>query len=43
MYKDAERLYITAEQFDYAIRMYKRVQQWDNMIRLVSRHRRDIL
>lgn len=26
MYRDAERLYITGEQYDYAIRMYKRVQ-----------------
>jgi len=40
-YKEAERLYLLAEQAELAIRMYKQNNQWDNMVRLVSRYRRE--
>lgn len=42
-YKEAERLYLLAEQPDLCIRMYKRNSQWENMVRLVSRYRREQL
>lgn len=43
MLKEAEQLYLTVNQPDYAIEMYKKIEQYDNMIRLVSRYRREFL
>lgn len=42
MYKEAEKLFVTVEVFDLAINMYKKAGQYDNMIRLVSKHRPDL-
>ncbi|XP_015754892.1 PREDICTED: intraflagellar transport protein 172 homolog [Acropora digitifera] len=42
-YKEAERLYITVEEPDLAINMYKKLRQYDNMIRLVAIHHEDLL
>ena len=41
--KDAEKLYIMAGDYDGAITMYKKLKQYDNMIRLVSIHRKEFL
>ena len=43
LYKDAERLYLTVDEPDLAINMYKKAQQYDHMIRLVSKFRPDLL
>ncbi|KAM7445695.1 hypothetical protein ABFA07_005947 [Porites harrisoni] len=42
-YKEAERLYCTVEEPDLAINMYKKLRQFDNMIRLVAIHHEDLL
>lgn len=42
-FKEAEKLYLTVEEPDLAINMYKKVSQWDNMIRLVSRFKKNLL
>jgi intraflagellar transport protein 172 len=42
-YKDAERMYITANEPDLAINMYKNAKLYDHMIRLVGKHRKDLL
>ena len=42
-YKEAEKLYLTIEEPDYAINMYKKASQWDNMIRLVSKYKKNLL
>eukprot|EP01022_Parablepharisma_sp_SALTPOND_P020315 TRINITY_DN365_c0_g1_i1.p1 TRINITY_DN365_c0_g1~~TRINITY_DN365_c0_g1_i1.p1 ORF type:complete len:1766 (-),score=259.62 TRINITY_DN365_c0_g1_i1:1103-6400(-) len=42
-YKEAERMYLTVNEPDMAITMYKRARQYDNMIRLVIKYRRDLL
>ncbi len=42
-YKDAERMYLTANEPDLAINMYKKAKQYDNMIRLVTKFRKDLL
>lgn len=41
--KEAERLYTTVKEYDLAINMYKKIQQYDNMIRLVSKYRKELL
>lgn len=41
--KEAEKLYIIAEEEDIAINMYKQAKQYDHMIRLVSKYRPDYL
>ena len=41
--KDAEKLYIMGGEPDRAITMYKNLKQYDNMIRLVSIHRKEFL
>ena len=41
--KEAEKLYIMAGEPDRAITMYKNLKQYDNMIRLVSIHRKEFL
>ena len=42
-YKDAERMYMTANEPDLAINMYKNAEQYDNMVRLVAKYRKDFL
>lgn len=42
-YKEAEKLYIIAEEYDVAITMYKDAKQYDNMLRLVAKYRPDFL
>ena len=42
-YKDAERMYLTANEPDLAINMYKKAKQYDHMIRLVTKYRKDLL
>jgi len=41
--KDAERMYLTANEPDLAINMYKKAEQFDHMIRLVHKCRPDVL
>lgn len=36
-------MYIIVEEYDMAIAMYKKCQQYDNMIRLVSKFRSSLL
>ncbi|CAI9571384.1 unnamed protein product [Staurois parvus] len=42
-YREAERLYITVDEPDLAIAMYKRHNQYEDMIRLVAKHHPDLL
>ncbi|XP_078397553.1 intraflagellar transport protein 172 homolog isoform X1 [Cetorhinus maximus] len=42
-YKDAERLYITVDEPDLAITMYKKLKMYDDMIRLVAKYHKDLL
>eukprot|EP00052_Salpingoeca_macrocollata_P025012 m.226452 g.226452 ORF g.226452 m.226452 type:complete len:1747 (+) comp22359_c0_seq2:150-5390(+) len=42
-YKEAEKLYVTVNEPDYAINMYKKLQQYDDMVRLVKQHHPDLL
>lgn len=42
-FKEAERLYLTVKEPDLAINMYKKNRQYDQMIRLVTEHRKDLL
>ncbi|XP_026514869.1 intraflagellar transport protein 172 homolog [Terrapene carolina triunguis] len=42
-YKEAERLYITVEEPDLAITMYKKCKMYDEMIRLVAKYHKDLL
>jgi intraflagellar transport protein 172 len=42
-YKDAERLFLKANDPDSAIHMYKKVRHFDDMIRLVTIHRKELL
>jgi len=42
-FKDAERLYLTVDEPDLAISMYKKNRQYDDMIRLVNSCRKDLL
>uniref|UniRef100_W5NFZ6 Intraflagellar transport protein 172 homolog n=1 Tax=Lepisosteus oculatus TaxID=7918 RepID=W5NFZ6_LEPOC len=42
-YKDAERLFATVDEPDLAITMYKKNKMYDDMIRLVAKHHRDLL
>jgi intraflagellar transport protein 172 len=42
-YRDAERLYVSVNSPDLAIAMYKRVEQYDNMVRLVEKYHPDLL
>ncbi|KAJ1554535.1 hypothetical protein HK405_004770, partial [Cladochytrium tenue] len=41
--KDAEKLYLTVGEPDLAINMYKSHKQYDQMIRLVAAHHKDLL
>ncbi|XP_078598147.1 intraflagellar transport protein 172 homolog [Branchiostoma floridae x Branchiostoma japonicum] len=42
-YREAERLYITVDEPDLAITMYKKLRRYDDMIRLVRMHHKDLL
>lgn len=42
-WKQAEKMYLVVEESDLAINMYKKCGQYDNMIRLVSKHRPNLL
>ena len=41
-YKDAERLYVTVNEPDLAIAMYKNKKMWNDMIRLVKIHHKEL-
>lgn len=43
MYKEAEKLFTTVEVYDLAINMYKKAELYDHMIRLVQKHRPELL
>uniref|UniRef100_A0A8C8SJG0 Intraflagellar transport protein 172 homolog n=1 Tax=Pelusios castaneus TaxID=367368 RepID=A0A8C8SJG0_9SAUR len=42
-YREAERLYITVEEPDLAITMYKKCKMYDEMILLVAKYHKDLL
>ncbi|KAI2522819.1 intraflagellar transport 172 [Homo sapiens] len=42
-YREAERLYVTVQEPDLAITMYKKHKLYDDMIRLVGKHHPDLL
>ena len=42
-YKDAERMYLTANEPDLAINMYKKARKYDQMVRLVKTYRKELL
>lgn len=42
-WKEAEKMYLIVEEYDLAIAMYKKCTQYDNMIRLVSKYRSNLL
>ncbi|KAL7872215.1 hypothetical protein SRHO_G00071980 [Serrasalmus rhombeus] len=42
-YKEAERLFVTVSEPDLAITMYKKNRMYDDTIRLVARHHKDLL
>ncbi|CAG9326113.1 unnamed protein product [Blepharisma stoltei] len=41
--KEAEKMYLTVNEADMAINMYKKAQQYDNMIKLVAKYRKELL
>lgn len=42
-YRDAEKIYITIGEPDFAIQMYKNAELYDSMIRLVERYHKDLV
>lgn len=42
-FKNAERMYIQAKEPDLAINIYRKAKQYDHMIRLVTKYRKDLL
>lgn len=42
-FKNAERMYIAANEPDLAINIYRKAKQYDHMIRLVTKYRKDLL
>lgn len=42
-FKEAEKMYLTVKEHDLAINMYKKARQYDQMVRLVSLYRKDLL
>ncbi|KAJ8275180.1 hypothetical protein COCON_G00098050 [Conger conger] len=42
-FKEAERLFATVDEADLAITMYKKNKMYDDMIRLVAKHHKDLL
>jgi intraflagellar transport protein 172 len=41
--REAERMLLTVNEPDLAINMYKKAEQYDHMLRLVSKHRKELL
>ncbi len=41
--REAEKFYVAVHEYDEAINMYRKVRDWDNMIRLVRTYRKDML
>ena len=42
-YKEAEQLFTTVRKPEYAIKMYQKAQMWDQVVRLVSKYKKDKL
>ena len=42
-YKNSERMYLAANEPDLAINIYRKAKQYDHMIRLVTKFRKDLL
>jgi intraflagellar transport protein 172 len=42
-FKNAERMYLAAKEPDLAINIYRKNKQYDHMIRLVTKYRKDLL
>lgn len=42
-YKEAEQLYVSVDEPDFAINMYKRIRQYEDMIRLIKEYHPDLL
>mmetsp|Transcript_15284 Transcript_15284/g.25210 ORF Transcript_15284/g.25210 Transcript_15284/m.25210 type:complete len:1767 (+) Transcript_15284:218-5518(+) len=42
-FKEAEKLYLTVKEPDLAINMYKKNRQYEQMVRLVATHRKELL
>jgi len=42
-YRNAERMYLQANEPDLAINIYRKAKQFDHMIRLVTKFRKDLL
>lgn len=42
-WKDAEKLYVTIKEVDMAVAMYRKHRQYDDLIRLISSHRKELL
>ena len=42
-YKEAERMYVTVKEYDLAINMYKKSAMYNEMVRLVTTYRKDLL
>jgi intraflagellar transport protein 172 len=42
-YKDAEKLYIKAQEHDLAINMYRKAHLFNHMIRLIANHRQVLI
>ena len=42
-WKDAEKLYVTVKEVDLALSMYRKHRQYDDLVRLVSQHRKELL
>ena len=43
LFKEAEKLYLTVDEPDLAINMYKKAQAYDQMVRLVAKYRPQML
>ena len=42
-WKEAEKLYVTVKEVDLALSMYRKHRQYDDLVRVVSQHRKDLL
>mgnify|MGYP000140699940 FL=1 len=42
-FKEAEKMYLTVNEADMAINMYRKFGQYDNMVKLVAKHRKEHL
>ena len=43
LFKEAERMYLTINEPDLVIKMYTRAKQYDNLVRIVMKYRRELL